>query len=102
MEFKPMKAKEIARRLGKSISWVYANGHHLGGAKIGGAWIFEEEEVQRAISRARRQMARNGHGGQAAKDKAVSHKKGRKKVGSRKKGGVEIWGADTGPRTAWN
>lgn len=95
-EFKVMKAKEIAQRYGKSISWVYANGHYLGGAKIGGAWIFEEKEVEDALSRGQA-MARQRHGGQAAEDKVVRHQKGGKGLGSIRKEEAEIWGADTDP-----
>jgi len=101
-----MDVKEVAKLLKRSVSWTYAHAEELGAVKIGGAVIFNrralEEVFEDATSRAKerqkdRQVARSRDGGQAAKDKAVSHKKGRKKVGSRKKGGVEIWGADTDP-----
>jgi hypothetical protein len=89
-----MKAKEIAERFDKSISWVYANGHHLGGSKIGGSWIFEEEEVKHALQRGK-EISRSGHGSRTATDKAV-HQRGRsKKMGGRGKGEAkESWGTD--------
>lgn len=88
-----IKPEEIARRLEKSLSWVYANAHHLGGAKIGGSWIFEEEEVENALQRGR-QMERSGHGGRTAKNKAVRHQKGRKRLGGGRKEEVEKLSAD--------
>lgn len=96
-----LKAKEIAQKYRKSVAWVYANAHHLGGSQPGGkggAWIFEEEEVQRALQRARQegasQMARQRHGSRTAEDKAVRHQGRGKKVGARGKEEVEIWGTD--------
>lgn len=102
-DFDPMDAKETARLLKKSPSWVYAHKEELGGVKIGGAVIFNrrtlEEVFEDATSRAKerqkdRQVARSRDGGRAAKDKAVRHQKGGAGLGGRRKKEDEIWGGD--------
>ncbi|MDA3897182.1 MAG: hypothetical protein PF482_13675 [Desulfobacteraceae bacterium] len=51
-------AKDIATNLKKSVAWVYNHAHELGGAHIGGSWIFTEEAFINAIQ-ARQEMARS-------------------------------------------
>jgi len=46
-----VKASEIAKRLNKSLRWVYAHGAELGGARIGKTWIFTEEGLADAYKR---------------------------------------------------
>ena len=43
--------KEVSKLLKKSVRWVYANGTDLGGVKIGGSWIFTQENFYDAIQR---------------------------------------------------
>ena len=79
-----LTAKKVGRRLRKSDSWVYDHAPDLGGVKIGGSWVFTEEGLSDALQRAG-EVARQRHGGQAAKQQAV-HQKGRsKEVGARRK-----------------
>jgi hypothetical protein len=40
---------DMAARLNKSLRWVYGHAHELGGARIGGSWIFTEEGLANAI-----------------------------------------------------
>ena len=46
---KVLNPKGIADRLHKDQSWVYRNARALGGVKIGGSWVFTQENLERAL-----------------------------------------------------
>lgn len=45
-----LPAKQVAHTVGKSLRWVYAHAHQLGGLKVGGSWIFTRANLERALS----------------------------------------------------
>ncbi|RZL55159.1 MAG: DNA-binding protein [Pedobacter sp.] len=40
-----MDIKEAANYLGKGYSWLYANKHNIGCARIGGEWKFKKSQI---------------------------------------------------------
>ena len=74
--------KEVSKLLKKSVRWVYANGDALGGAKIGGSWIFTEENLYHAMQTNGRQMESDGNGQRGTLQLVTGHEKKSRGVGS--------------------
>jgi hypothetical protein len=83
-----LTAKEISIRLKKSLKFVYANAHVLGGVKIGGSWIFTQEGFENALQRGI-SMASQSYIQRTTAHKPSQNKKGRNRLGKRKASGVE-------------
>lgn len=73
--------QEVSKMLKKSVRWVYANGDALGGAKIGGSWIFTEENLYHTIQR-KKQVAGGGDDPRQAVHRPTPDKKGGGKLGT--------------------
>jgi hypothetical protein len=78
-----LKTQDIAKMLDKSIKWVYAHAHELGGCKIGGTFIFTEEGFYNAIQR-RQEMARKSNVQGKAVHSSTSKEKRGDRMGDRK------------------
>lgn len=44
-----LHVRDLAKRLGKSRKWIYANAARLGGSRVGRSWIFSEEALRNAL-----------------------------------------------------
>jgi hypothetical protein len=83
---KTVPIKEVAKRLDKSLGWVYLNAMALGGTKIGGSWIFTEEGLENALLRQeQKEVEGQGDGEWSNFIRPVPHKKRGKGLGGRGK-----------------
>jgi hypothetical protein len=83
-----LKAQDIAKKLDKSIKWVYAHAYELGGCKIGGSYIFTKEGFENAIQ-TKQKVASGGNSQKPEIPSIVKHKKGRSCLGKRETKGIE-------------
>jgi len=83
-----LSPKEIAKKLKKSLRWVYSNAANLGAARIGGSWIFTEEGLIDGLQRGQ-EISRNSIPSGQKVHVFAGNKKGREKLGDRKKEGTE-------------
>lgn len=86
MEF--ISPSEISAQINKSIRWVYSHAYDLGGAKIGGSWIFTKEGFENAIQ-TKQKVAGSGNFQRAEIPNIVQHKKGGNCLGKRETKGIE-------------
>jgi hypothetical protein len=42
----PLSVREVAKRIGKSVDFVYGHAQELGGQKVGGAWLFDGAQLR--------------------------------------------------------
>lgn len=85
-----IRPERIAKALNKSLSWVYAHAEELGGARIGGSWIFTVRGLKESLENAtlrqgEKEMARDDHGERAKASKTVRYQGGSKRLGGKKK-----------------
>jgi len=88
---KPLNAKEMAKYLGKSLSWVYRNQNELGVRKLGGSLIFrsKEESYERIFCKEQGVEIRLHPGGNQAHQNLVQNKEGRATGRNKKKRGTK-------------
>ncbi|MBW2307529.1 MAG: helix-turn-helix domain-containing protein [Deltaproteobacteria bacterium] len=82
--------QEIARRLKKSVRWVYTHARELGAAKIGGSWIFTQEGLDDAIQRGQ-EMAWDAHASRQKASSLISNQKGCCRLGKREAKRIAVW-----------
>ena len=84
-----LNAREVAKYLRKSISWVYKHKHELGGRKLGGSLFFpKKEELYERLFNQRKGMEIRLPDEQGASNWSVFQNKNRGQTsGSKKKGG---------------
>jgi hypothetical protein len=80
--------KEVSAQINKSIRWVYSHADELGGAKIGGSWIFTREGFENAVQ-TKQKLASGGNSQRPEIPSIVQHKKGRSCLGKLETKGIE-------------
>ena len=82
-EITVIKPGEVAKRLNKSLQWVYRNAGALGAVRIGRSWIFTEEGLCHAIQ-GKRDVEGESHQGRPALHVLEGNKRGSAGLGKRK------------------
>lgn len=85
---KPLRVRDLAKRLQKSAKWIYAHAGELGGTRVGRSWIFIEEAFQNAILGQERSLAGTGEVGRAKVQKGLQNQARRHSMGSRNTSGT--------------
>jgi len=97
-DIKILSPREVAKIMGKSISWVYDHADELGAVRIGGSLIFTESRLKgvfdNAVSGEKWEVAGRYQDRQKTISTELRHQKRGKKVGSRGKSQAEIYGTD--------
>lgn len=99
-ELKVIPPRNVAEMLGVSVSWVYDHAEELGAVRIGGRKFFTESALkgvfERAVQNEKREVSRGNYDRRKADNKVLRYPGRGKKMGSRGKSQVELFGTDPG------